>query len=210
MARNGATYLMRAETAHARTLFLYGDGNGKRITAVPALAKAAGVAEGTIHRHLRAWEAEYEDLVIQSDPTAQALKLGGEQLTLHRKALSTLADQIEQIQWEIAQFDEITASLEKICDNFSLNTDNGDKALQLFSAYLSARGGKDNLRRTFMSMHKQYADMTGIMDLKDIQTTASKELEKGRVRIQLKKEQAESGPRDVTPEGGGGFAFDRS
>ena len=52
--------------------------------------------------------------------------------------------------------------------------------------------------------------MTGIMDLKDIQTTASKELEKGRVRIQLKKEQVESGPRDVTPEVDGGFAFDRS
>ena len=120
-----------------------------------------------------------------------------------------LEDQIRQCAWELEQFDEITAKLESICENFSLNTDNGDHAVRLLENYLSSRGAKDALRKTFMALHKHYTDLTGVRDLLDLQATSAKELEKGRVRMRLREEAARGGAVDVTPSEEKMSVFDR-
>ena len=70
--------------------------------------------------------------------------------------------------------------------------------MELFQAYLQARGGKADLRRQFLAMHKHYTDQTGISDLRDVQAAGAKALETGRAKIQLRAEGADA-PRDVTP-----------
>ena len=199
---------IKTETKEARKLYLYGDGTGKRVTNAEELARLSGVHTGTIYRNLPGWEKEWEQMLIGGNEQRLAIALSAEKLSLHNSCIDTLENQIRQCAWELEQFDEITGALEKICDNFSLNTDNGDAALRLFENYLSSRGAKDTLRKTFMSMHKHYTDLTGIKDLLDLQATSAKELEKGRVRMRLKKEGGEQ-LRDVTPDDGKLAVFDR-
>lgn len=200
--------LIKAETREARRLFLYGDGDGKRVLNPDELAKRSGVHVTTIYRNLPLWEKAYEEMLSGNGQRNLAIALSAEQLQLHKSCIKTLEDQIRQCSWELEQFDEITSRLEAICENFSLNTENGDAALRLLENYLSSRGAKDSLRKTFMAMHKHYTDLTGVRDLLDVQATAAKELEKGRVRIRLKQEAAEQ-PRDVTPSDSKLAVFDR-
>jgi hypothetical protein len=200
---------MRVETKEAKRLFLYGDGTGERVTNAEKLAKLSGVHVTTIYRNMPAWEKEYEEILTGGNSRNLAIALSKEKLDLHNSCIDTLENQIKQAAWELEQFDEITSALEKICDNFSLNTDNGDAALRLFENYLSSRGAKDTLRKTFMAMHKHYTDLTGIKDLLDLQATSSKELEKGRVRLRLKEEAAKGSAVNVTPEDERLSVFDR-
>lgn len=200
---------IKTETKQARQLFLYGDGDGVRVINAEELAKRSGVHVGTIYRNLPQWEKEWEEILTGKNERTLAIALSAEQLQLHKSCIKTLEDQIRQCSWELEQFDEITSRLESICENFSLNTENGDAALRLLENYLASRGAKDALRKTFMAMHKHYTDLTGVRDLLDVQATAAKELEKGRVRIRLKQEAAEQ-PRDVTPPDSKLAVFDRS
>ena len=209
MPKKPAERTLKPETREARRMFLYGDGNGNRIISPHELAKRTGVHVTTIWRNLPAWEKEYVEILAGQDERSLAISLSAEQLQLHKSCINTVEEQLRQCQWELDRFDEITAKLESICENFSLNTENGDAALRLLENYLASRGTRDNLRKTFLTMHKHYTDLTGVRDLLDVQAVAAKELEKGRVRQILKREAAEGNPRDVTPPGEKLAVFDR-
>ncbi len=209
LRKDGEARLMM-ETREARRLFLYGDGDGKRILGVTELSRRTGVSEGTIRKHYSDWEKEFEGKLQGNDSRSHALALSAESLDIHKSNIAFLEDQMAKVKWEIEQFDDIIASLQGICDNFSLNTDNGDHAVRLFENYLSSRYNMDSLRRMFLTMQKQHSDLTGVRDLMDIQATITKEREKGRVKMDLRKEAAAALPRNVTPDDGKLAVFDRS
>ena len=192
---------MLATTAHARQLFLYGNGDGKRIVNTRKLAELSGVHPETLRVYLPKCEKELEEMLAGAGGNGLVLRLREEDLNLHKQVLACIENQVKQCIWELETFDKIVASLESICDNFSLNTDNGDAALRLLENYLTARGTKADLRRQLLALHKHYTDQTGITSLLDIQTAAAKALETGRAKIKLKSEGAET-VRDVTPAAG--------
>jgi hypothetical protein len=115
------------------------------------------------------------------------------------KRMTFLSDQIKQIMWEMDNLDNVIEKLETICGNFSLNTENGDDAIKLFDRYLRASLNKANLRSQFLALHKQWADFSGVLDVKDISVVRAREVAKGLGKVDLKKLEAEAQetPRNV-------------
>jgi hypothetical protein len=116
-------------------------------------------------------------------------------------------DQINSLKWEIDNLDNAIAKLERICENFSLNTENGDAALRLFSAYLRASTNKGTLRSQLIQLEKRWNECVGIGDLKDIQVAGAKEVAKKNALRDLQKTEAQhKAERREIAQGGGIFA----
>lgn len=199
MARPGGKGI-KAETAYAKQLFLYGNGDGKRIMNATKLAEMSGVHVETVRKWLPDWEREIEERLSGTTKAGLAIRLSERSFEASMQALTCIENEMKKVQFELKKFDEITASLEKICENFSLNTDNGDRALELFQAYLQARGSKADLRRQLLAIHKHHAEHSGVSALREVQTTGAKALETARAKVAVKAETAET-VRDVTPAG---------
>ena len=189
--------IMKAETRNARQLFLYGDGSGKPIRGVKALVAATGLHENTICKWIPIWSAEAEEIVANTSEKGLALHLSKETLDQHKKDMIFLRDDVNSIKFEMDNLDNCIEKLEKICENFSLNSDNGDEAIKLFDRYLRASLNKSSLRSQFLAAEKRWVELSGILDLKDIQVTQEKALAQGRAKQKLKAEADQDVPRNV-------------
>lgn len=199
----GMANALKPNVSATRQLFLYGNGDGKRILSIPALQKLTGCHPDTIRKHLPAWEKEAEKILINSNDSCLAFSLSEESLAAHESDMIFLRDNISQIKWEMDNLDNVIEKLETICGNFSLNTENGDDAIKLFDRYLRASLNKANLRGQFLAAQKQWTSLSGIVDLKDIQVVRQREIAKGKGKMDLKKLEAEEnqGPKNITRTG---------
>jgi hypothetical protein len=197
-----AENVTKAETRHARQLFLYGAGDGRRITAAVALAKAAGIHVETIRRHLPTWEAEYEQILAGTSEGGLGLSLSKKQLDQHSKDMVFLRDQIAQVTWECENLDPLIARLETLVEKFA-GTDDSDKAITLFDRFLRASMNKQNLRSQFLAMQRQWTKLSGVEGLMDVALTREKTIATGKAKLDLK---AGGGPKDVTNSRSGIFA----
>lgn len=198
----------KSQVVAARQLFLYGNGDGKRIIGAGALAEASGVHIETIRRWMPRWQKEYEEMLSHTSEGGLAIRLSADDMRNHSKDMDFLRNDLNSIKWEMDNLDETIAQLEGICNNFALNSENGERALAIFDSYLRASLNKSNLRRQFLTTQKQWAEMVGVVDLKDIQVTAQKALETGRAKLKIKSESVEN-QRDVTPRPDAQSVFDR-
>ena len=188
-----------AQTRYAKQLFLYGNGDGKRITNVPALAKQAGVTENTIRVHIPEWEKESESILINSNTSALALSLSKEQLDQNNKDLSFIRDQINQLKFELSSIEKITARLGEWLDKF--DGDELQTALDIFNDYVRGCGQKSALRSQFIAMKKLWDEKSAIDGLRDVALTREKEVSKGKAKLEIKKLEGEQGtlvPRVVS------------
>lgn len=199
-----AENVTKAETRHARQLFLYGGGDGNRVTSVAALVKASGVHENTIRRHLPTWEAEFEEILSSSGGPALALSLSAKELSLHKSDMLHLRSQIQQVKWESDNLEGLIARLEELVERFA-GTDESDKAVILFDRYLRASLNKANLRSQFLQLQRQYTKLSGVEGLMDVALTREKTIATGKAKLDLK---AGEGPREVTKSRSGIFALD--
>lgn len=193
MAKTNVTSSTRA----ARQLYLYGNGDGKRILSVQRLAKEAGIHEETVRTHIKKWEAEAEEMLSASSSSGLALHLSREQLDQHKSDMVHLRAQIGQVKFELDRMEEITARLENWLEKFQ--EDEMDCALRIFDAWQRACGSKASLRSQFLAMQKQWTGLSGIVDMKDIEVVRAKEISKGKAKLDLKALENQPRDRDVTP-----------
>lgn len=194
--------MAKAETETARQLFLYGAGDGKRIISVKGLVEATGLHEQTIGKHMPKWKKEAEEILMKSAETGLGLALSAKQLEQHTKDMDALRDQLDQVKWELKTIEKITAKLEGWMDKFSGDEGEQDKALRILEAWQRNCGQKSSLRSQFLALQKQWTSLSGVVDLKDIQVVKEKSLAVGRARLELKKEETETGPREANPATG--------
>lgn len=193
---------MKSETRNARQLFLYGNGDGKRVTGVKALVAATGLHEQTIWKHIPAWQKEVEEMVSKTSESGLALFLSGESMKAHETDMLALREQINQVKWELETLDEVTSKLEMWVEKFSGNADDQDKALKILEAWQRNCGQKSSLRGQFLSLQKQWHSMSGVASLSEVQLTREKALAVGRAKQKLQKEAAEGDVVNVTPKVG--------
>lgn len=193
----------RKELEIARQACLYGEGDGRPVMNVKRLCELAGVTEKTILRHMPAWQAEREEMVVNSSPQSLALSLSAKELRLHECDMKTLRKEINQVKWELDTFDDNIEKLEALVERLT-DVASGDplavgQVLQMFDKYLRFSLNKQNLRKQFLALQKQWTGLSGIEGLMDVALVREREMEKGRVKIALKKEGSEAEPRSVGP-----------
>lgn len=186
-----------APARFARQLYLYGNGDGKRVTSVPELAKQSGLHEQTIRLRLPAWEKESEEILINTNSSGLALSLSAQELSAHKSDMIHLRDQINQCKFELDRLEDITAKLETWLDKF--DAEDYKDALSIFDAWQRASGQKSSLRSQFLAMQKQWTSLSGIVDLKDIHVVREKEISKGKAKLDIKRMESEQGTRPANP-----------
>jgi transcription initiation factor TFIIIB Brf1 subunit/transcription initiation factor TFIIB len=197
MAQSGKDYGKRPGVVAARLAYLYGVGDGKPVVSTKRLAEIGECTEKTILRHIPEWHKEKEELIVNAPETELGLRLSKETLDAHKKDLAFLRSDLNSIKWEMSNLDNSIAKLEGICENFSLNSDNGDDALKLFDRYLRASLNKSSLRSQFLAAQKRWVELSGVEAVGDVQVTAAKALATGQVKLALKREETETGPKEA-------------
>lgn len=183
---------MKSETRNARQLFLYGNGDGKRVTGVKALVAATGLHEQTIWKHIPAWQKEVEEMVSKTSESGLALHLSGESMKAHETDMSHLRNLVEANKFQQTEIEDVTEKLEGWMDKFSGSPDDQDKALKILDLWVRTCGQKSTLISQFLSLQKQWTSLAGITDLKEIQITREKALAVGRAKQKLKSEENEA------------------
>lgn len=193
----------------ARQACLYGEGDGKPVMNVKRLMALGQASEKTILKHLPSWQQEREELAANSSGQSLALNLSAKELHLHESDMKTLRSEINQIKWELENLDDsiqkLEALTEKLCDAANGDIEVVAQATSIFSKYLNASLNKQNLRKQFLALQKQWTGLSGIEGLMDVALVREREMEKGRVKIALKKEGSEAEPRNVGPTGNAVF-----
>lgn len=176
----------RFEVDTARQLFLYGNGNGKRVLNAQALADQSGLHVDTIRRHIRSWLVEAEELLSGASNSGRALSLSREDIDRHKSDMIALRNEINIVKFELKTLEVITERLAEWLDKFN-GSDEIEKAIQIFHDWQRACGSKASLRSQFMAMQKQWAQLSGIVDLKDIEVVRAKEISKGKAKLEMQK-----------------------
>lgn len=190
--------MLKPELEIARQACIYGkDGDGNPVMNVKSLMALSGVGEHTIRKYLPGWQAERESIVTSSNPVALGLALSKDQLIANAKDLHFVRDQMNQIKFEIESNEKIAARLADWMDKF--DGDDVQIALQIFNAWEKSTGSVASLRSQFVSLKKLWDEKSAIDGLRDVALVREREMEKGRVKIALKKEGVENEVRDVGP-----------
>ena len=193
---------LKPEVAIARQLFLFGAGDGVRITNAQKLAAKAGIHVNTVQNHMSKWLLESEELVSRTCENSLALKLSEESVKAHERDMLALRGQIDQVKWELETLDDMTEKLENWVEKFSGNAEDQDKALKILEAWQRNCGQKSSLRSQFLSLQKQWVALSGITDLKEIQITREKTMAVGRAKLRLKGEESEASAPPPVARGG--------
>ncbi len=192
---------MKAEVVAARQLFLYGNGDGRRVIGVQALCEATGVHEQTIWKYMPKWQKELEEILANSSDVSLALHLSAETLATNKRLNQKLEDQVNQIIWELEKHDDIAADLRE----WARETGDLEFSMRLLETYLRTCGSKATLRGQLLAYQKAWTNAVGVEGMKDVSLTAAKELSKGRAKMKLKSEESEAGVKNVGPRLGGVF-----
>lgn len=187
----------KRELEIARQACLYGEGDGRPVMNVKRLMELAGVREQTILKHLPQWQAEREEIVAQSSPASLGISLSKKQLDQNTKDLDFLRNQINLVKFELDQVEKVTERLGEWMDKF--DGEDIPTALQIFASWERGAGQRSSLRSQFIALKKLWDEKSAIDGLRDVALVREREMEKGRVKIALKKEDGAAEPRNVGP-----------
>lgn len=191
----------RPETRYAKQLWLYGAGDGQPIKSIPKLAEVSGVTAETLRRYLPEWEKESESLLANTSELGLAINLSEETLGQHKKDMAHLRNLVEANILESEQLEKMSSKLEGWLDKFK----DGDveTALRVFDAWQRSCGSKSQLQSQFLALQKQWTQLAGIVDLKDISVVRQKEIAKGQAKLTIKQLESETGTitRNVVASG---------
>ena len=209
MAKNAHRRGNKSEIELARQACLYGEGDGKPVMNVKRLCEIAGVHESTIWRHMPKWQKEREEILASANNSSLGIHLSGKELEAHKADMAVLRKEINQVKWELDTFDDNVEKLEALVERLT-DVASGDpqavgQVLQMFDKYLRFSLNKQNLRKQFLALQKQWTGLSGVEGLMDVALVREREMEKGRVKIALKKEGVEAEPRVVGPANTGVF-----
>jgi hypothetical protein len=183
MPSSGESKILSVGPELARQAFMFGkNGDGKPVTSTEALAAIAGCHVKTIRKYVPRWVKEREDMFRATAEGALGITLRSEDVIAHNNDMNVLRKEMEKVKSDLKELDKMEEKLANICENFTINSENGDQAIALFDAWLRSQGNRTQLRNEFLKMQKQWTDLSGVRDLKDIETTTAKERAKIAVR----------------------------
>lgn len=194
----------KSETRVARQLYLYGDGDGKRVVSVQLLREKTGLSEATLRRRLPEWEREAEEILTANSEGAFRIRLTADEIAFHKANISFLEAQIKECKFELDNLSDITERLMRLTEKFSDDPDMRMEALQLFNSWVQSCGKRSTLRASFLAMQKQHATLTGIVGKIDAAIAYDKTLQTG-----LAKKAVASDPGDPGKSSSPGAGFFR-
>ncbi|HWB01616.1 MAG TPA: hypothetical protein VG796_01245 [Verrucomicrobiales bacterium] len=89
---------MKLGTDAAKTAYLFGEGDGRRVTNTRRLAEIGGVHESTIKRWLPTWKKEASELVRFSPECKLGISLNEGTLEQHRSDVVFLREQVDRLK----------------------------------------------------------------------------------------------------------------
>jgi hypothetical protein len=194
---------IKLEVEAGRQLYFYGEGDGRRVLGVKEIAEKTGLHPETVRKWIKVWAKDFEVSLAKTSPLGRGLALSAEAEDENNANMHFYADQVRQIRYELKIYEQVLEKLEGICENFSLNSDNGDKALQLFSTYLNTLGSKSSLRQQYLKLESRWSKLSGVEAIQDIAVTTEKEVAKIQGKKRGEEAVKEESPRHVpsTPTG---------
>lgn len=198
------------EVREARRLFLFGNGDGRRVLKVERLAELAGCTVDTIRRHLPAWEREAEEIAANSSETGIQLRLNKLALAKFESDRDFIRGQIDLQEAEIKQLTNLAPLLLEVVKRISdANPDAGEAASALLSSFFDTVANRKAMEAHLLKLQSHWSRMAGIESLQAVAETREKTLATGRAKLALRREEAGdagagdgSAARPVTPAGG--------
>lgn len=89
---------MKLGTDAARTAYLFGEGDGRRVTNTQKLAEIGGVHESTIKRWLPEWKKEASELMRFSPDCKLGISLHEGTLEQHKSDVAFLREQVDHLK----------------------------------------------------------------------------------------------------------------
>lgn len=193
---------VKGEYAIARSLCLYGNGDGKPIASADKLAELSGLHVNTIRRHLPNWLKEREEAVADSNECGLALRLSAENSAKHTKDCELLRNEMDQVAWELKNLNKIIAQFEGFLDKFdSASIEERAVALSSFEALVRGSLNKQSLRKSFLELQARWTKHVGVDGLMEVGLTRAKADATLAAKMEAKKAENQEGVRDVTPAG---------
>lgn len=202
------------EVREARRLFLFGNGDGRRVLKVEDVARLSGCHQNTVRRHLPAWEAEAEGIVAASEENSLPMRLNAETLRKHESDKSFIRRQIDTQLAEIESLPKLQDTLLNLVRSIAEcgNPDAGEQAAALLGRFFETVGNRKVMEAHLLKLQAHWAKMAGIESLQAVAETREKTLATGRAKLALRREEAagEPGPDGArlanAPASGGVFA----
>lgn len=163
-------------TAAARQMFIYGEGDGVRVLEVKELAEKAGVSEQTIREHLPHWQDEVEENLRKDSKlgSTTTLSLPDETLEKHKLDTEFIRKRLDEVSAEIEALTPIISNLERIVDQISQISEDGDKVIALFDRYLRLCMNRKSLIKLFTDLKRLWDEKVGLDSLKAVQEAVAK------------------------------------
>ena len=181
------------EVREARRLFLFGNGDGKRVLNVARLAEMAGCHIQSIHKHLPTWEAENEKIVCNSSENGLGLRLNAETLKKHESDKAFFRRQIDLQVLEIERLPALENSLldlVRIIAN-SGNPEAADAANLMLGRFFETVASRKSAEAHLLKLQSHWSKMAGVESLQAVAETREKTLATGRAKLALRREEAE-------------------
>lgn len=198
------------EVREARRLFLFGNGDGKRVLNVARLAEMAGCHIQSIHKHLPTWEAENEKIVCNSSENGLGLRLNAETLKKHESDKAFIRRQIDLQVLEIKRLPVLEKQLLNLAQVIAAgNSEAGEVACELLGRFFETIGARKSAEAHLLKLQSHWSKMAGVESLQAVAETREKTLATGRAKLALRREEAEGMPGDgsqARPVGGGAAA----
>lgn len=205
------------EVREARRLFLYGDGDGRRVLNVAKLAELAGCHVDSIRRHLPTWEREAEEITANSSENGFQLRLSSLALAKFESDRDFIREQIDSQVAEIKRLPVLEKQLLNLAQVIAAgNSGAGEVACELMSRFFETIGARKSAEAHLLKLQSHWSKMAGVESLQAVAETREKTLATGRAKLALRREEAEgmagdgSGARPVGSGAVGGVFAKRA
>lgn len=178
------------EVREARRLFLFGNGDGRRVLKVERLAELAGCRIESIRRHLPGWEAEAEEIAAKSSEIGDIWRLNAESLRKHESDKAFIRGQIDSQVAEIKQLPVLEKQLFNVAKSLAdHNPEAAETAVSLIRAHLDTVASRKAAEAHLLRLQSHWAKMAGIESLQAVAETREKTLATGRAKLALRREE---------------------
>lgn len=188
-----ATGVIKSATRAARTAYLYGQGDGKRIVSVRKLCELFDLTENTVKRHVKEWDREFAAMASESTELGAAMALNAETLAFHKATTENLQSYIVETKQLIKTLPEVSERLEEMLAQL-LNAKPRDykACCEVFKSLCSSMLSKQASQKHLIALQKAWKENAGIDALQDVSTHREKALTTGRIKAQLLAEREEN------------------
>lgn len=165
-----------SKTLAARQMFLYGEGDGVRITSIPELSAKSGVTQLTLRKWLPTWNEELEETLRKTTKLASPtiLSLSHEILEDHKADISFFRTNLDILKAEHDSLDTALDEMLQFCRNFEGDEAKFDQFIKIFDRYCRLSMNKKGLMSQIMKIKELWDSKSGVDSLKSVQEATAK------------------------------------